>query len=165
LAESLRERQATDKKALGWITVSSLLAPSEDFVINTRSFLITALAAAVLSGTSHVTTATAAAARNPIGVVQCFVTVPKAMSTKASGTQIVYVNRGPISASHVTFAVGYRNASGHYLRRVTDDGTFAPGVQINHHFSLYNDLTYSGKHVTACTAVKVIFSNGTAWAM
>jgi hypothetical protein len=101
----------------------------------------------------------------PIQVQQCFVTVPKAMSSKASGTQIVYVNRGRMAASHVTFAVGYRNAAGHYLRRVTDDGTFAPGAVINHHFALYNDVTYAGKHVTACSPVGVIWANGMRWTM
>ena len=41
----------------------------------------------------------ASAASNPIVIEQCFVTVPKAMSKLASGTQIVYVNKSSKTAS------------------------------------------------------------------
>jgi hypothetical protein len=106
-----------------------------------------------------------ASAANPIVIEQCFVTVPKAMSKLASGTQIVYVNRSAKTAKHVTFAVGYRNSSNHYLRRVIDDGNFAPGVKINHHFDLFNDVIYGGKTTQSCNAVAVKFSDGTSWSI
>jgi hypothetical protein len=88
-----------------------------------------------------------------IQIVQCFVTQPKLMSKKASGTQIVYINRGTHTYSSITFAVGYRNSESNFLRRVTDQGAFAPGVHINHHFSLYNDVTFGGKATTSCGAL------------
>ncbi len=88
-----------------------------------------------------------------VKIDQCFVTPPKLMSKKASGTQIVYENVGTHTYSSVTFAVGYRNADSNYLRKVKDEGAFAPGAKINHHFSLYNDVTYAGKATTACGAI------------
>jgi hypothetical protein len=88
-----------------------------------------------------------------VKIDQCFVTAPKMMSRQASGTQIVYENTGTHRYSSVTFLVGYRNSQSHFLRRVTDQGTFAPGVKINHHFSLYNDVTYGGKATTSCGAI------------
>ena len=106
-----------------------------------------------------------AAAMNPIQVKQCFVTVPKAFSKLASGTQIVYVVRGRKAATKVIFVVGYRNAASHFLRRAHDEGDFAPGVTINHHFDLYNDVTYGGKQTHGCAAVAVTFSDGSHWAI
>ncbi len=88
-----------------------------------------------------------------IKIDQCFVTVPKGLSKKASGTQIVYENVGSKTLSSVTFAVGYRNASTKFLRRVTDEGTFSPGAKINHHFSLYSDVVFAGKATTSCGAL------------
>jgi hypothetical protein len=106
----------------------------------------------------------ASAAPNPIAVQQCFVTVPKHMSSRASGTQIVYVNQGRQTATKVVFAVSYRNSSQNYLRRVADVGNFAPGQTIDHHFDLYNDVTFGGK-TAQCTAVSVTFANGHQWHM
>jgi hypothetical protein len=88
-----------------------------------------------------------------IHIQQCFVTTPKAMSKKASGTQIVYTNVGHHTLTSVTFAVGYRNSDNTFLRKVTDEGEFAPGATINHHFSLYNDVTFGGKATRSCTAI------------
>jgi hypothetical protein len=105
----------------------------------------------------------ASAASNPIQIKQCFVTVPKAMSKLASGTQIVYVNGSTKAASHVTFTVAYRNSASHFVRKVTDDGNFAPSVTINHHFDLYSDVVYGGKHVESCKATSVKFADGTRW--
>jgi len=103
------------------------------------------------------------AASNPIKIIHCFVTVPKAFSKVASGTQIVYTNIGPKTAKKVTFGVGYRNAENHFYRKVTDVGSFAPGDQIDHHFSLYNDVTYAGKETSSCSALSVVWSDGTTW--
>jgi hypothetical protein len=104
----------------------------------------------------------AISAAAPIAIQQCFVTVPKHFSQMASGTQITYVNTGRKTATRVTFAVAYRNASSRFLRRVSDDGSFAPGTTIDHHFSLYNDVTYAGKHAS-CQVVAVRWADGTVW--
>jgi hypothetical protein len=117
--------------------------------------LAIAIAAALSLATS--------AAPNPILVQQCFITVPKPASHKASGTQITYVNQSHKPISKVTFAVGYRNAEGNFLRRVDDVGDFAPGAVVDHHFDLFNDITYGGKKVTSCKAVAVTFGDGTMW--
>ena len=105
----------------------------------------------------------ASAAPGPIVIQQCFVTVPKHLSQKASGTQITYVNQGHVNASKVTFAVGYRNSDGKYLRKVEDVGSFAPGATVDHHFDLYNDVTFGGKTTTSCSVVHVVFANGKTW--
>jgi hypothetical protein len=89
--------------------------------------------------------------------------VPKAMSKLASGTQIVYTNNSSKTADSVTFSVGYRNAASHNVRKVTDVGEFAPGVTINHHFDLYNDVIYGGKQTHGCTAIAVKFADGSHW--
>jgi hypothetical protein len=118
-------------------------------------FLLGALGITVL------TTALALAQAKPaaqhflpdVKIDQCFVQAPKLMSKLASGTQIVYENVGNKTYSSVTFLVGYRNSETNFLRRVVDQGTFAPGAKINHHFSLYNDVTYGGKATTSCGAI------------
>ena len=103
----------------------------------------------------------APAATNPIVIQQCFVTVPKAMSKTASGTQIVYTNTARKVATHVTFTVAYRNSANNFVRRVTDVGEFSPGAQVDHHFDLYSDITYGGKAVQSCKATKVVWADGT----
>jgi hypothetical protein len=104
-----------------------------------------------------------AIAAAPVLVKQCFITQPKALSKNASGTQIDYIIYGKKKAAQITFAVGYRNAAQNFLRTVTDYGTFSPGVEIQHHFDLYNDVTYAGKQVTSCVPVKVKWSDSTLW--
>jgi len=106
---------------------------------------------------------TALAAKNPISIQQCFVQVPKPLSKHASGTTIVYVNNGSKTATSVTFQVGYRNSDHNYLRRVTDQGNFQPGVQVDHSFQLYNDVTYGGKNTSSCAAISVTWSDGSKW--
>ena len=102
----------------------------------------------------------AGAASNPIHILQCFVIQPKALSRNAGGTQIVYVNQGPMTATEVTFSVAYRNAANHYVRMVTDEGMFNPGVKIDHRFNLYSDVLYAGKQTQSCRVVKVKWRNG-----
>jgi len=125
--------------------------------------LICGLAALLFAAGCLLSAAVAQAKTNPISIQHCFITVPKGLSKKAGGTQIGYVNRGPKTAESVTFAVGYRNAAQHFLRRVTDYGSFAPGALIDHHFSLYSDVTYAGKQNQGCRAVAVKWSDGTRW--
>jgi hypothetical protein len=51
----------------------------------------------------------------------------------------------------------------HYLRRVSDVGSFAPGVTITHRLPLYNDVTYAGAQTTTCLPVEVKWAGGTLW--
>jgi hypothetical protein len=116
---------------------------------------VATLALAAAAGTAAFAQAKPAAQHflPDVKIDQCFVTPPKLMSKKASGTQIVYENTGTHTYSSVTFLVGYRNAEENFLRKVVDQGAFAPGTKINHHFSLYSDVTYAGKATTSCGAI------------
>lgn len=105
----------------------------------------------------------AQAATTPILIKSCTVAKPKPLSHMASGTSITYVNLGHRTASEVIFAVGYRNAANHFLRRVTDVGSFAPGATIEHTLPLYNDVTYAGAATTLCVPVEVKYAGGTVW--
>jgi hypothetical protein len=100
---------------------------------------------------------------NPITIQQCTVNPPKPLSKVPSGTQIVFVNTGPKTATSITFAVGYRNAESDYFRRVTDSGTFVPNSVVDHHYTLYSDVTYAGKTTHGCQAISVQWSDGTRW--
>jgi hypothetical protein len=116
-----------------------------------RSFaLLTAIA--IFAVAIPVLTAAPAGAA-PVTINQCFVTKPKPLSKNAGGTQIVWTNTGTKTLSHVTFQVGYRNADTNLLRRVTDSGEFAPGSKMDHHFPLFNDVTYAGTTTRSCTVV------------
>jgi hypothetical protein len=99
----------------------------------------------------------------PVLVKQCFVTSPKPLSKNASGTQIDYIIYGKKAAASITFAVAYRNAAQHFLRTVTDYGTFSPGTEIQHHFDLFNDVTYAGKQVQSCIPTRVKWVDSTLW--
>jgi hypothetical protein len=85
------------------------------------------------------------------------------LSKTAGGTQIDYVIYGKKQASAITFAVGYRNAAQKFLRTVTDYGSFSSGVEIQHHFALYNDVTYAGQHVSSCVPIRVKYADATLW--
>jgi hypothetical protein len=104
-----------------------------------------------------------AQAAAPILIKSCTVAKPKPLSHMAGGTHIVYVNLGKKTASEITFAVGYRNASSHYLRRVQDVGSFAPGATIDHVLPLYNDVTYAGAQTSSCLPIQVKWAGGTLW--
>ena len=104
-----------------------------------------------------------AAGKNPITISQCFVQQPKPLSKKAGGATIVFTNTGSKDAKNITFQVVYRNSEHKFVRRVSDTGDFRPGVQVDHSYSLYNDVTYGGKETQACAAVSVTWSDGTKW--
>lgn len=120
-----------------------------------------ALGLALFGAASAAVTVPASAAA-PVLVKQCFVTSPKPLSKNAGGTQIDYIIYGKKTAAAITFAVTYRNAQQNFVRTVTDTGSFAPGVQINHHFDLFNDVTYAGKQAT-CVPTKVKWQDSTLW--
>ncbi len=122
------------------------------------------LAALTVAGIAATIAATLPAqAAAPILIKSCTVVKPKPLSHMAGGTHIVYVNLGKKTASEITFVVGYRNASQHYLRRVQDVGSFAPGATIDHTLSLYNDVTYAGAQTSSCVPVQVKWAGGTIW--
>jgi hypothetical protein len=118
---------------------------------------------AVVAGALASTSIAPAVAAAPVLVKQCFVIKPKPLSHNAGGTQIDYIIYGKKNASQITFAVGYRNSAQHFMRTVTDYGTFAPGTEIQHHFALYNDVTYAGSQTTSCVPVKVKWADATLW--
>jgi hypothetical protein len=120
-------------------------------------------AAAVIVLAAATASMAPAQAAAPVLIKSCTIVKPKPMSHMANGTNIVYVIMGHKTAASITFAVGYRNASMHYLRRVTDVGSFAPGVTINHTLSLYNDVTYAGAQTSTCVPVEVKWAGGTVW--
>jgi hypothetical protein len=126
-------------------------------------FFTALIVLAVVAVAGLARTAPVRAASGPIRIEHCFVTEPKPFSKQASGTQIVWVNEGSKTAKAVTFGVGYRNSASHFYRKVTDDGTFAPGTTITHHYALFNDVTYAGKQTTSCSALSVKWSDGTTW--
>ncbi|MGA8533120.1 MAG: hypothetical protein WB615_03300 [Candidatus Tumulicola sp.] len=99
----------------------------------------------------------------PVLVKQCFVIAPKPLSKNAGGTQIDYIIYGKKAAASITFAVAYRNAAQHFLRTVTDYGTFSPGTEIQHRFDLYNDVTYAGKQVQSCIPTRVKWVDSSMW--
>jgi hypothetical protein len=127
------------------------------------SFLVRLSGVATLTVAIAVSLFGSAQAAAPILIKSCTIVKPKPLSHNAGGTNIVYVNLGHKTISDVTFAVGYRNAANHYIRRVTDVGSFAPGATINHTFSLYNDVTYAGAATTMCAPVSVKYSDATLW--
>jgi hypothetical protein len=118
---------------------------------------------AVLAVLGSMANGTARAASNPIKISQCFVQVPKPLSHNASGTTIVWTNVSNKPATNVTFQVVYRNAETKFIRRVSDAGDFEPGVQVDHSYKLFNDVTYAGKNTQACAAVSVTFADGSKW--
>jgi hypothetical protein len=121
------------------------------------------IAAALVGVAVFAISAGPARAAAPILVKSCTVAKPKPLSHMAGGTDITYVNLGHKTAASITFLVGYRNASQHYLRRVQDVGSFAPGATISHRLSLYNDVTYAGAQTTQCVPVEVKWAGGTLW--
>jgi hypothetical protein len=104
-----------------------------------------------------------AQAAAPIMIKSCTVAKPKPFSHMAGGTRISFVNMGTRTASEITFAVGYRNAASHYMRRVDDVGSFAPHATITHVLPLYNDVTYAGATTSLCAPVRVKWAGGTMW--
>jgi hypothetical protein len=127
-----------------------------------KAFARFGFSAALIAAAFGLSLAPATAAA-PVLVKQCFVISPKPLSKNAGGTQINYIIYGKKNASQITFAVAYRNSAQHFLRTVTDYGTFAPGTEIQHHFSLYNDVTYAGKEVQSCVPTKVKWQDSTLW--
>ncbi len=121
------------------------------------------LAAALVGLGAAAATIGQAQAATPILIKSCTVAKPAPLSHSPRGTDITYVILGSKTVSSITFAVGYRNASSHYLRRVTDVGTFSPGATISHLLPLYKDVTYAGAQTSLCVPTEVKYAGGTVW--
>ena len=79
-----------------------------------------------------------------VRIMHCSVTKPRPFSHRATGTQISYVNTGPIVLHDVTFRVAYRTAAERVTRTFDDVGTFAPNEPVKHHFDAFSDVEYAG---------------------
>ncbi len=90
-----------------------------------------------------------------VKITHCFVTKPLPFSHHPTGTQIDYVNRGPVVLHDVTFQVVYRNGDANIARTFDDVGTFGPNEPVKHHFDAFSDVLYAGPAVTACTVTAV----------
>ena len=124
--------------------------------------LVHIFATVLLCGGVIAASSAAAVAAAPVLVKQCFIIEPRPLSHQARGTQIDYIIYGKKNASQITFLVTYKNAQQNFVRTVTDSGNFAPGVEIQHSFSLFSDVTYAGKQAT-CVPTKVKWADSTLW--
>jgi hypothetical protein len=92
---------------------------------------------------------------HPVKIARCYVTKPLPFSHHPTGTQIDYVNDGPVILHDVTFQVVYRNGDANIARTFDDVGTFAPNEPVKHHFDAFSDVLYTGAAVTSCTVTGV----------
>ncbi len=103
----------------------------------------------------HAARAQALADPHVVKITRCAITKPRPFSHHPTGTQIAYVNTGPIVLHGVTFHVAYRNA-GELIGRTFDDvGTFAPNEPVSHHFDAFSDVEYTGAAVASCAVTAV----------
>jgi hypothetical protein len=92
---------------------------------------------------------------HPVKIARCYVTKPRPFSHHPTGTQIDYVNAGPVVLHDVTFQVVYRNGDANIARTFDDVGTFAPNEPVKHHFDAFSDVLYTGPAVTSCAVTGV----------
>jgi hypothetical protein len=88
-------------------------------------------------------------------IVRCFVTKPRPFSHRPTGTQIDFVNTGPLVLHDITFQIAYRNGDANITRTFDDVGTFAPNEPIDHHFDAFTDVQYAGPEPTSCLVAGV----------
>lgn len=112
-----------------------------------------ALGAAVLLAAMG--TAISAAPESPVQINHLYVSLFNGTSMQPGAFEVSFVNQAPVTASdvqiHVTDASGYTAA-------IDDVGSFAPGVTINHTYSLYG--IGAGAYAQV---VGVTFVDGTTW--
>ena len=112
---------------------------------STRPATVAALAGAVFAlAAPPIARAQIAGDPHVVKIVHCSVTKPRPFSHRATGTQISYVNTGPIVLHDVTFRVEYRTAAERVTRTFEDVGTFAPNEPVKHHFDAFSDVEYAG---------------------
>jgi hypothetical protein len=90
-----------------------------------------------------------------VKIARCFITKPRPFSHHPTGTQIDYVNAGPVVLHDVTFQVVYRNAETNITRTFDDVGTFAPNEPVKHHFDAFSDVQYAGATTASCVVTSV----------
>jgi len=90
-----------------------------------------------------------------VKITRCFISKPRPFSHHPTGTQIDYVNAGPVVLHDVTFQVVYRNGDANIARTFDDVGTFAPNEPVQHHFDAFSDVLYFGPAVTSCSVTGV----------
>lgn len=74
---------------------------------------------------------------------------------KPGHLSVTFHNTAPVAATHVTFEV---SAADRHLARVTDVGTFSPGVSISHHLDYASNESRPFLRV-----VEVRFADGSVW--
>jgi hypothetical protein len=90
-----------------------------------------------------------------VKIARCYVTKPRPFSHHPTGTQIDYVNAGPVVLHDVTFQVVYRNGYTNISRTFDDVGIFAPNEPVKHHFDAFSDVEYAGPTTASCAVTSV----------
>ena len=121
---------------------------------------VLSVAAATLAAGVTIAPQRAGAATAPVVIQYCNIGSPKALSQKVNGLRIGYTNMSHKTASRVQFMVTYRGNT----RKVADVGSFAPGKQIVHTFTTFDDTIYGGNAVSKCFVSWVGFLDGATWA-
>jgi hypothetical protein len=85
----------------------------------------------------------------PVTVLGCIVT-PDLNGRLANGTRIVFVNTGSTVLHSITFDIDYHTLDNEAYRTITDAGTFAPGVRIDHHYDAFIGTSYNGNQTKSC---------------
>ena len=75
------------------------------------------------------------------------------------GLAISFHNRAGQSASEVHFEANYRGED----VTITDVGSFAPNVNINHKYDQFVNFAYLGTHPNRCRVLYVKLADGTTW--
>jgi hypothetical protein len=108
-----------------------------------------ATAIAIALGVVPLTIGAAPAPTQPVKILGCIVT-PDMTTRAANGTRIVFINTGSTALHSVTFDIDYHTLDNEAYRTITDVGTFAPGVQIDHHYDAFIGTSYNGNETQSC---------------
>jgi hypothetical protein len=92
----------------------------------------------------------------PISVESCAFVKSASFSR---GVQIVFTNNAKVAASLVIFDIVH----GSFRAAVVDEGTFSPGVRIDHTLTSTPLALYTGPEPQHCVVEHVHFVDGTAW--
>ena len=94
----------------------------------------------------------------PITVQSCSYATA-AGGTYSHGVNIAFVNDAKVAATKITFAVVH----GSTRYDVTDEGTFAPGVRIEHVLHSSQLQFWHGSDPHHCIPIIVRFADGSVW--
>ena len=81
------------------------------------------------------------------------------MSSHGSLT-VQFVDHRPVAATEVSFGL---LARGVMVARVKDVGTFSPGVQVRHSYTISNQVFPLGTSFARCVPLRAKFSDGVLW--